>query len=371
MSLYDNYFNCSESPVWIPSLFDINVVQTCSSCILRLTSQNAGTGNMSVSPNFLGFTESPLSTLAVNGVQHNLINSFMVFPGAHRLPGRNEVCAAEVFYYFQNTKVAGKVICLAVPLDIGKGSSNSYFSTLTTEVRGDRPPVSVLLTKKSTFLSFEAVTYQPRNSIDSRPKNVCDPPFAILTYYVTLQPAKILDDDLARLKSFYGKKPGPPKPTGPAMGPRLLKLCTVIKGITLDTMQSGSSGSSKNGVNTNAMKCYRLDKENDIIDDKVYIDGKNKPGTILSDELRNAALGVDTTDDGDDSESPIKPGDVENVIAIVIGSILALVICASVAVFLYRTVFRSYIQNQKLYPTVPSIPSMAIQPPLPGFFSEK
>ena len=336
-----------------------------------MTSQNAGTGNMSVSPNFLGFTESPLTTLAVNGVQHNLINSFMVFPGAHRLPGRNEVCAAEVFYYFQNTKVAGKVICLAVPLDIGKGSSNSYFSTLTTEVRGDRPPVSVLLTKKSTFLSFEAVTYQPRNSIDSRPKNVCDPPFAILTYYVTLQPAKILDDDLARLKSFYGKKPGPPKPTGPAMGPRLLKLCTVIKGITLDTMQSGSSGSSKNGVNTNAMKCYRLDKENDIIDDKVYIDGKNKPGTILSDELRNAALGVDTTDDGDDSESPIKPGDVENVIAIVIGSILALVICASVAVFLYRTVFRSYIQNQKLYPTVPSIPSMAIQPPLPGFFSEK
>jgi len=326
---------------------------------------------MSAGPNSLVFTESPLTTLAVNGVQHNLINSYMVFPGAHRLPGRNEVCVAEVFFCFQNTKVAGKVICLAVPLDIGKGSSNSYFSTLTTEVRGDRPPVSTLLTKKTTFLSFEAITYQPRNSTDSRPKNVCDPPLAVLTYYVSLQPAKILDGDLGRLKSFYGAKPGPPKPTGPAMAPRLLKLCTLIRGITLDTIQSGSAGSSKYGVNTNAMKCYRLDKEHDIIDDKVYIDGKNKPGTILSDELQNAALGVDITDGTDTTDSPIQPGDVESILAIVIGGILALVVCASVAVFLYRTVFRSYMQNQTLYPTVPSIPSMAIQPPLPGFFSEE
>jgi hypothetical protein len=225
---------------------------------------------------------------------------------------------------------------LAVPLDIGKGSSNSYFSKLTTEVRGDRPPVSTLLTKQTTFLTFEAITYQPRNSIDSRPKNVCDPPLAVLTYYVSLQPAKILEDDLGRLKSFYGTKPGPPKPTGPAMAPRILKLCSLVKGITLDTIQSGLAGSSKYGVPTSAMKCYRLDKEHDIVDDKVYIDGKNKPGTILSDELQNAAMGVDLHDGtaNSDSDSPIQPGDVESVIAIVIGSILALVVCASVAVFL-------------------------------------
>ena len=239
-------------------------------------------------------------------------------------------------------------------MDIGTGPANSYFSTLAAEVRNDRPTLAALCTKDMTFVSFEGVTLRGRTATDLH-KAKCDPPSSILTYYVSLTPAMITIDDFTRLQAMYGAKPAPPKPYTPSVKPeRLTKLCTVIRGIILDSDPRASTVSPY-GVPTKAMKCVRLDKDRDIVGDKVYINGKNKPGTVLSEELAyntdlNSALGITTPT----TDASIQPGDIERVLGIVVGVILGLLIASAIAVFVYKFIYKGYMDQQKLYATAPT-----------------
>jgi hypothetical protein len=74
-------------------------------------------------------------------------------------------------------------------------------------------------------------------------------------------------------------------------------LLTRIKGIVLDNVDKfaiGASGGSSSGYNTDSMKCYRLDKQRDIVGDKIYVNGNGRPGlSSLTAEMAAAAAGED------------------------------------------------------------------------------
>ena len=364
MVIADNYFNCKETPLWIPTTFDLDSIPTCSSCILRLSSPFAGLGNLQAN---LSFTESPLATLSINGIQHNAVGSILKIPGAHKFGNQQSPWEAELLVYFQNTTVAKKLVWLCIPLEIGKGPANSYFSTLTEgEIRNDRPTLSSVLTKDCTFISYEGASMASRTFDDPRPTSMCDVP-SIVTYYVAMKPAQILSTDFVRLQDlsrFVRTKP--PKPVTSAGAKDVYRLCTRIQGIQLDKLIDDKM-LDDGGVPTKAMKCVRLDSKKDIIGDKVYI-GKNKPGTVLSAELSAAASGQVDTETLLQQDNAIQAGDIEYVLAIVIGTIIGLVVAATIAVFIYTFVYKRYAENQ-LYSGVPTLDSLALPlPSLPGFF---
>ena len=86
MSLADNFFGCAETPLWTPNMFDMSSIPKCTSCILRLTANSPGVGRLSAtSSTLLTFEESPLTTLSVNGIQHNVVSSQLSFPGLHKI----------------------------------------------------------------------------------------------------------------------------------------------------------------------------------------------------------------------------------------------------------------------------------------------
>ena len=85
-------------------------------------------------------------SLSVNGVNYNLVESYLVFPGAHKLPGRQNPCDAEYLLYFNNSLYAHETgIILCLPIDIGPGPGTDYFKRLDTTVRNDRPTLATIL----------------------------------------------------------------------------------------------------------------------------------------------------------------------------------------------------------------------------------
>ena len=105
-----------------------------------------------------------------------------------------------------------------------------------------------------------------------------------------------------------------------------------------------ASSPKDGGVATKAMKCYRLDKDKDVINDKVYIGG---PGSTLDKEL---AGGDATQADGEDSrETGIQPGDIEKWIGIIIGVTIAILIVAFLIYLVWSGTFRNYVKVQKMY----------------------
>jgi len=105
-------------------------------------------------------------------------------------------------------------------------------------------------------------------------------------------------NDYNRLFGMLPKKGyvGPAEPISELTRERC-KLLTRIVGITTDTSKTdgGRGGSSaSNGYSPDSLKCYRLDKQRDIVGDKIYINGNGKPGnTLLSAEMAAAAAGED------------------------------------------------------------------------------
>lgn len=367
MSLNDNFFGCAETPLWTPNMFQMSSIPVCESCVLRLTAHAAGVGAINQN---LEFQESPLTTLSVNGLQYNVLISKLVMPGAHKLGNMRTPYPAELLFYFQSTTQNNKFICLCIPVDIGEDDSNTYFSTLTNDVRKNRPTLAILLEESNSFISYDGVALEYRNENSPRPRDFCDPPRTIITYYVSLSPANMTESDFNRFKQL-NKAAGPPKPTTTAITSRITKLCTIVEGIKLDESPVQTDSSGQGGVSTKAMKCFRLDKKNDIVNNRVYVDGKNKPGTRLSDELLKAANGEDSDLMLEKKDASIQPGDVEKALGIILGIIVGLVIASTIAVIIYKYIFKNYLESQKLYAKIPSTADLVLpMPALPGFLSK-
>jgi hypothetical protein len=140
--------------------------------------------------------------------------------------------------------------------------------------------------------------------------------------------------DFNRLVSYQDSNiyKGPPRPLTDAMKARVLALVTLIPALTCKE----SPLSKDPGVAPKALKCYRIDKYKNIINNKVYVGDQKPPNTTLQDELDGKE---DTT-----TEPPasVQPGDIEYVISIIIGVVAGLGLCSLVAYFIWNNTFSGY-----------------------------
>lgn len=353
----DTTFTCSESPLKFPQLMDIQRIYPCISCKLRLNSQIPGPGTVVKHETGLLLNENPQTTLSINGIQHHLIESFIYIPGAHRLPGQGETSVLEVALYFR-TEDGQKCICLCIPVQVGGAAndeSNMYFASLNEIVR-NRPTIGNLVSPTSAVLSYRGADMRGRDGRNSRPRQLCDPLTRTVMYYVLLTSATISAAEYQRLKKISDDANGPPKPITELIESRY-KLLTRIDGINVikaPTPTTASTKSTNGGVSTKAVKCYRLNKEKDIVDNKIYI---GHPGSTLESELTKSDA---TQADGEDSrDTSIQPGDIEKWIGIIVGSVVALLIIAFGIYMVWSGTFRDYVKVQKMYDS-----------PLPKTFGE-
>jgi hypothetical protein len=351
--LQDNYFGCGETPLYIPADYNINTVAGCTSCKLKLTSFLAGPGNVTRREDGLLINENPTVTFAVNGIQHSLVETVMMIPGAHRLPGVVDVYPAELAFYFRNTLDFSKEVCLTLPLTIAPGATNPYFATLGASPTGSRPVAGTLFNAESRLISFRGADLRGRTASSSRPSSLCSPVRRVTTYYVCLTPAAIASADYQRLKALAGAT-GPAKPITVTQTSRIQQLCTRIEGMRIETKSPAALkrvDDAGAGVQTSAMKCYRLDKNRDIQNDRVFVGGAAAYKS-LAEELNAPAAseaGALGLPEGGDVDGGVKPGDIEHVVGIVIGVVIGLIICAFIFVFLWSNTFRQYFNVQKLY----------------------
>jgi hypothetical protein len=288
-------------------------------------------------------------------MDHSLIETVLTLPGAHRLPDRQEVCDAELCLFFQNTRDPSKHVCLAIPLDIGPGAANAYFSTLTNVVQNNRPTVDTVVPKKTKILMYPGADIRGRSKDNPRPTDLCDPVKRVITYYFCMTPANIASNDYSRLLSLAGStRNGPPKPLADALITDLRKLATFIEGITLTEPKK-----KQGGVDTKALKCYRLDKDKDVVGSKVYVGDQKRPQRTLDQEL----AGDPVVEDPDITGNSIQPGDIEQIIGIVLGVTVGIIVCATVAFFLWKYTFTNYLYNQKLYRNPISAASLSVKLP--------
>lgn len=329
---------------------DIQRLYPCISCSLRLNAQVPGPGNVTKHDVGLLLNENPQTTLTINGIQHNLLQSFIYVPGAHRLPGQQDPYPLEVALYFR-TDDGQKEVCLCIPVKVGV--SNPYFAALNTIVR-DRPTIGTLVSPTGSILSYRGADMRGRHARDSRPRAQCDPIAKVVTYYVLTTPTNISAAEYQRLQEIAKGASGPPIAITEVIESRY-KLLSRIDGIKVVNKPSLLKAQNKDsGVDTKAMKCYRLDKDRDVVNDKVYIGG---PGSTLDKELS----GSDATQaDGEDSrDTSIQPGDIEKWVGIIIGCTIAILIVAFIIYLVWSGTFRNYVKVQKMYDS-----------PLPKTFGE-
>jgi hypothetical protein len=335
-----SYFGCAESPIWIPEGFNVDNIPNCKSCTLRLTAPVPGSGVINTRVDGLVVEENPLTTLSVNGIQHNLVETVLMIGGAHRLPGRSEPCKAELACYFQSTRDFSQHACLCLPIDIGKGTAAQYFSTLGTLKTG-RPTLAAIVPGNASFLLYRGADFRGRSANNKVPSSFCDPVKRVTTYYVCLRPVFMENADYTRLVGRAGKGlQGPPTPLTPVVNSRLKELTTVVNGISIGTAKPFSSTGSAAplggpGYPVKSMKCYRLDPNRDIVKDKVYVGGKKSEPLAKTLEK--------------DDEGGILPGDLQRLLSQFLGITVAIIIAAFAFVFIFSRVFTNYSEAQYLY----------------------
>jgi hypothetical protein len=359
MAAADNIFSCNETPIKFPQLMDIQRLYPCLSCKLRLNAQIPGPGNVRQYDTGLVLDENPQTTLSINGIQHNLLESYIFLPGAHRLPGQDEPSVAEVALYFRTDDRQNEV-SLFIPVNIG--APNPYFASLDTIVR-NRPTVGTLVSPTSSIISYRGADVRGRNSKDNRPRTMCDPISKIITYYVLMTPTTISAADYQRLKDLAAGSVGPAKPITEVIESRY-KLLTRIDGITVINAKQPESSKDR-GIATKALKCYRLDKDKDVVNDKVYI---GDPGSTLDKELANSKATVEDNEIGVDTS--IQPGDIEKWVGIIVGVLLAILIVSFMIYFIWSGTYRNYMNVQRMHDSPLPKTFGEIQPwkfKLPGF----
>jgi len=348
----DMHLSCAETPLWIPPLLTVDQLAPCKSCTLSLTATLAGPGAVVSTPNGLSVSENTTVSLSVNGVQYNLVESYLVAPGAHKLPGRQNPCDAEYLLYFNNSLYAnerGIVLCL--PIDIGTGPGTAYFKTLDTTVRNNRPTLATILPEGAQYMMYSGADLKGRSRTNAAPRELCDPTRRTVSYYVCLTPIAIEAPDFQRLSSYIDSNTykGPPRPLTDAMKARVLALVTLIPALTC----KGTTSSKDPGVAPTALKCYRIDKDKNIINNKVYVGDQKPPSTTLQDELDGKE------DKTIEPPASIQPGDIEYIIGIVLGVVAGLGLCSLVAYFIWNNTFSGYAKVSAGPPPPPVVAATA------------
>jgi hypothetical protein len=91
------------------------------------------------------------------------------------------------------------------------------------------------------------------------------------------------------------------------------------------------------GIPTSSLKCFRLDPDRDIKDNKVYVGGAGLPFDTASRADAAAEVGG------------IPPGDIQRWLGIIVGVVVGVVVCAFIAVGVWKGTFTKYLENSRLY----------------------
>lgn len=333
-----DFFGCGETPLKMPD--DITTIPECKTCKLRITSLVPGPGNVRPHPMGLIVDENPMTTFSIDGVQHNLVETYLTIPGAHTLPGQSKPADAEVLAIFRNSRVAGTFVCVCVPVVKRNTDSTNYFSTLRAEIVKGRPRFLTLFSPDSAFISFRGADLRGRSATATAPAALCTPVASVITYYVAMKPTTINPADLTRLINLAGSsRAGPPIPSMPVSSDRYRTLCTRITGVTLDDGSSPKpSGPNGPGIPVSSLKCYRLDADRDIVGNKVYIGGKDAPApNSLPSEICPSGEGCRGP-----SESGIKPSGVQKILGYTFGVLLGVIVCGVLFWILWSIGFKNY-----------------------------
>lgn len=332
-----DFFECGETPLKMPD--DITTIPECKTCKLRITSLVPGPGN--VRPHAIGLIvdENPMTTFSIDGVQHNLVETYLTIPGAHTLPGQSSPADAEVLAIFRNSRVVGTYVCVCIPVVKRVSGVTNYFSTLRAEVVKGRPRFLTLFSSDSVFMSFRGADLRGRSATSTAPAALCLPVASVITYYVAMTPTTINSADLTRLTTLAGAgRAGPPIPSVPVSNDRYRTLCTRIVGIELDDGSSPTPKPDGPGIPVSSLKCYRLDADRDIVGDKVYIGGKGAPApNSLPSEICPGGDGRRGP-----SESGIKPSGVQKILGYTFGVILGLIVCGVLFWIVWSFFFKNY-----------------------------
>lgn len=370
----DDYFTCAETPVWFSADFKLEQLPICNSCTVRIIADLPGPGKLTESPDGFLLDENPVAVFHINGHEHTLLESRLLIPGCHRLPGRTEPESMELQFYFRSIKKLDQFQCLVVPV-MKESVGNSYFTTLGLGVTANRPMLTSLISSESEIYQYMGADIRGRTREFPRPSHRCDPVLSKVTYNVLTSPASIGVKDYDRILKLYRSKKvvGPPKPIAQIPPQRILELVTRIKDIKIGNPRSHAKSStlrsSDGSYPVKALQCRRINTTNDIVGDRIYVGGKNVPATSLQTELEQAS-DLSTFNDALE-KSIVKPADIENTLSIVLGIVFGVIICATIAYYCLKHTYSNYIPVvQDLYkqPFKPAIDASIKLPSLPAVF---
>lgn len=333
---------------------------------------------MGIAPRLLataqGFSvdESPQASFFYNGLQFTLFDSQLLIPGAHRLPGQTAVGPAELNFYFQGGTGNKDVRCICVPIQVGSGVGEEYFSELGKAIPARKQSIESLFTPTSQFFTYVGAAYGNR----SKTTNIssCENAKRI-TYYVLSLPVFIRQADITRIRSNLATHVGPAEPPNKAASSTriqaLVRLLPVLRLGSSDspagTKATGSTKAIGDSVPTSQIKCRPLDAKNDIQNGVIYIGGKARPtDSTLEKELARAA---DTTSVWQDSAVSIQPGDVEDGLAAGISFGLAIVMIAILSFLVLVFIYKGYKPTLSNLYNVRKNPFVGISLTISDFFS--
>jgi hypothetical protein len=116
-------------------------------------------------------------------------------------------------------------------------------------------------------------------------------------------------------------------------------------------------------VSTKSLKCYRIDKRRDVINDKVYVGDQKKPGRTLDQEIADNAIDLSGSDVDPTTGNSVRPGDIETILGIVLGVTVGVIVCATIAFLIWKYTFSNYLYAQKLYNSPLSAASLSVKVP--------
>lgn len=350
-NIADNFFHCRETPLWFPDSISLNSLRICQSCIVRVSAPKVGaTQRLIPIPRGFQFEEYSITSLLFNGLRYSLFDSYLLIRGAHRLPGKSAPEVAELCFYFKGDFNASQIRCVCLPVQIGNGLGNNYFSELGQNAISSRKTTLESLFNTSSqmymYLGSDFIHTNTTTCLDSYK----------VTYMVGTTPVYILQSDFTRLMNLNTIPSAQRKTVSPLGGAptatRIQNLVIVVPVIKLG--EKDKPASSQNGntrvqipdtVALHQMKCRPLDKDKDIKNGTIYIGGEKRDGdSTLDDELQKAA---NLSKAWEESGSSIQPGDIENTIGGIMGVGIALFLVALISWGVLSVVFRKYTENVK------------------------
>jgi hypothetical protein len=349
-SLTDNFLHCGETPLWFPTdISGANALNKCTSCTVRLSANFAGPGKLTATIDGFLVDENTQVFLSYNELSHTLRETRLVIPGAHRLPGEAEPAVAELLFFFQGDYANAQQYCICMPIFVGIGLGNDYFKTLSLNITPKRPSMASLFSEDKSFIQYTGAPLLGRSAKNKSPAAVCNPVSNRVRYLVYLGRIYITTNDLARLMNLKGRNhEGPVAPLAPTSSARIQALAMIVPNISIVSPRVGPDGTAPKAVSLNALKCRRIDVNKDIKGNTLYLDSDKGATTTLQKELDDAA---DTSRImGVPKESSVKPGQIERVIAIVFGTVIAIVLCATIAYYTLKHTYPNYEHHLKTFP---------------------